>query len=431
MKDNKISTDSYKGVRDFYPEDMFVLRYITDKMREVVESFGYQEYTASPLEPSELYHAKNSEEIVNEQTYNFIDRGGRSVTLRPEMTPTIARMVAKKRRDLSLPIRLYSIPNVFRYEQPQRGRLREHYQLNVDIFGVKGVEAEIELITVGKKIMQSLKAKDDDYEIRINSRKLFKLITKSLDLSDEDSLSLARLLDKKEKLERLDFETKLKELIGHRAENLIRYISSQDLGTAIEYLDEKILKSEAFKELENLMLGLSSNGVSNAKFYPSLMRGFDYYTGIIFEFFDTNKENNRSLFGGGRYDELMDIFGEEKVPTAGFGMGDVTAKDFLETHNLIPKYVSKTDLYICLFEDTPQDYVNNIATELRRKGINVAVDYSFRKLGDQIKSADKSKIKFVAIIGLEEARSKIVNIKNIQTGETHVCKLAEIANFIK
>ena len=155
-KREKLSTENYKGVRDFYPEDQFIQRYLYEHMERVCELFGYEEYSASLLEPAELYRSKTSEEIVNEQTYTFMDRGGREVTLRPEMTPTLARMVAARQRDIPLPARWYSIPNVFRYERPQKGRLREHWQLNADIVGVEGVEADAEIIAVAHGIMRSM-----------------------------------------------------------------------------------------------------------------------------------------------------------------------------------------------------------------------------------------------------------------------------------
>ncbi len=175
-----LSTESYKGVRDFYPEDMFVQKYLFTTMRKVVESFGYLEYGASILEPTELYKAKTGEEIVNEQTYSFKDRGERDVTLRPEMTPTVARMVAARKRELSFPLRWYSIPNLFRYEKPQRGRLREHFQLNVDIFGATTLDAEKEIVMIASNILQAYGAKNTDFVIRISSRKMLDYVLQEL-----------------------------------------------------------------------------------------------------------------------------------------------------------------------------------------------------------------------------------------------------------
>ncbi|KKQ82981.1 MAG: Histidine-tRNA ligase [Parcubacteria group bacterium GW2011_GWB1_38_8] len=249
---SKLDTGPYKGVRDFYPEDMAIQNYIFDKWRKVSENFGYVEYSASPLEPTEIYTEKSGNEIVNEQTFTFLDRGDRSVTLRPEMTPTLARMIAARRKNLKFPLRWYSIPNLFRYERPQRGRKREHWQLNCDILGIAGIEAEKEIVSLTYKIMKEFGAKDEDFEIRINNADI-----------------------------------------------------------------------DIFKEIG-----------PNLVFDSSLARGQTYYTGMVFEIFDTNKENARSIAGGGRYDDLLEIFDVEPIPTVGFGMGDITFRDFLETHGL-------------------------------------------------------------------------------------------------
>lgn len=249
---SKLDTQPYKGVRDFYPEDMAVQNYIFSIWRKVAEQFGYEEYSASILEPTEIYTEKSGKEIIDEQTFTFTDRGDRSVTLRPEMTPTLARMVAARRRNLKFPLRWYSIPNLFRYERPQRGRKREHWQLNCDLMGIAGIEADKEIVSLAYTIMKEFGAKDNDFKIRVNN-------------SDID----------------------------------------------------------IFKEIG-----------PNFVFDPSLARGQTYYTGMVFEIFDTNKENLRAIAGGGRYDDLLEMFGVDPVPTVGFGMGDITLRDFLETHRL-------------------------------------------------------------------------------------------------
>lgn len=251
---SKLDTGPYKGVRDFYPEDMAIQNYIFKTWREVVEKEGYVEYGASPLEPTEIYTEKSGDEIVNEQTFTFIDRGNRSVTLRPEMTPTLARMIAARRKSLKFPLRWYSIQNIFRYERPQRGRRREHWQLNCDLVGVTGIKGDKEIISLAYEIMKKFGAKDNDFEIRINNSNI-----------------------------------------------------------------------DDFKEI-------GPNIVSD----PTLARGQTYYTGMVFEIFDTNKENIRAIAGGGRYDNLLEIFEVDSIPAVGFGMGDITINDFLETHKLGP-----------------------------------------------------------------------------------------------
>ena len=305
-----LSTESYKGVRDFYPEDMFVEKYLFEKMRKTVESFGYVEYGASPLEESELYRQKSGEEIIRKQTYSFKDRGDRDVTLRPEMTPTTARMIAKKRRELAFPLRWYSIANMFRYERPQRGRLREHFQLNVDLFGIENDEAEVEIISLASHILKSFGMSDENFEILINSRVLLQEYLKKEELSDIEIKSFQKLLDKKNTIK--NFEEESRKLLGREI--------SLDISP-----NEKI---------NDIISALEKRGIKNVRFSETLIRGFDYYTDIVFEIFDKNTENRRSLFGGGRYDELLSLFGKENIPAVGFGMGDVTLKDTLETYNL-------------------------------------------------------------------------------------------------
>lgn len=292
-----LSKEPYKGVRDFYPEDMIVQNYIFSVWRGVAEKNGYMEYTASILEPADLYRTKGSDEIVNEQMYVFKDKGDREVALRPEMTPTLARMIAARRKALKFPIRWYSIPNVFRYERSQRGRRREHWQLNCDLMGIAGIEAEVEIIKLAYDIMKKFGAKDEDFEIRINSRKIIAAGLAYKNFSEEQIRDFTRKLDRGDP-------------------------------TPVD------IHFETDKEIKKLLATLKKGGINNVRFDETLARGFDYYTGMVFEVFDTNLENRRSLFGGGRYDNLLEMFDAEPVPTVGFGMGDVTIHDFLETHNL-------------------------------------------------------------------------------------------------
>ncbi|MDO8591264.1 MAG: ATP phosphoribosyltransferase regulatory subunit [bacterium] len=318
-KQNKegLSTESYKGVRDFYPEDMAVQNYIFDVWRKVSEQFGYQEYTASILEPAELYRQKSGDEIVNDQMYIFTDKGDREVALRPEMTPTLARMVAGKRKSLKFPLRWYSIPNLFRYERPQRGRKREHWQLNCDLLGTidnDPVNAEVEIISIAHKIMKEFGAKDEDFLIRVGNRTLIESKLEKIGLARENYKSFFQLKDRKGKISKEEYENGMK-----------------SIGISIEKLSNEI---ENLNDDSKLIDSLGKAEIKNVTFDTNIVRGFDYYTGMVFEVFDTNPENKRSLFGGGRYDNLLEMFGVEPVPTVGFGMGDVTIKDFLTTHNL-------------------------------------------------------------------------------------------------
>jgi histidyl-tRNA synthetase len=404
----KLPTESYKGVRDFYPEDQAFMNYLTGMMREVVEKFGYVEYHASILEPAELYKKKSSEEIVSEQTYTFVDRGGREVTLRPEMTPTVARMVAARRREFGFPLRLYSIPNVFRYERPQRGRLREHWQLNVDLFGSSSIEADVELITVAHALMRAFGAEDSDFLIKIGSRNFLNSLTHELKLSDEAGKKLFGLIDRKAKMAKEEFAREI-----------------ADLGVAAEMLHADRVPEDVAAALEIL----KGRGITNATFAPEIVRGFDYYSGIVFEVFDTNEGNNRSLFGGGRYDNLTALFDHEQIPGVGFGMGDVTIKDFLEVRGKLPAYHPKTNVYIAVASSDMAEVAYDLAVMLRNENLAVAVDFGDKKLSDQIKAASKHKVPYLIVVGPDEKKSGRFNVKNLITGEESPLDKEELAEF--
>ncbi len=391
-----LSTQNYKGTRDFYPEDMRLRKWMFGKWREVMESFGYEEYDGPILEPLDLYTAKTSEEIVNDQSFNFTDRGDRRVVMRPEMTPTVSRMVAKRRQELGYPLRLYSIPNCFRYERQQRGRLREFWQLNADIFGIEGIGAEFEMMLIINKLMESFGATKDMYEIRVNSREL---LNKRINESGVKTsvAEVTRLIDNIDKLAKEDFQTKLKDQVD-QPEKLFGFLTN-DGGTAEgDALIEKAKKA----------------GVQNIKFVPTVARGFDYYTDIVFEVFDKNPENNRSMFGGGRYDGLVGEFGVEPVPTVGFGMGDVTFQNFLETNGLIQDLKTETDLYLIVVGDIA-DKVQDLAQKLRAKGLNVAVDLSGKKEDKQVKSAYKKNVANIVFVGDKELAENSYKVRDLTT----------------
>ncbi|HEU5004648.1 MAG TPA: histidine--tRNA ligase [Candidatus Saccharimonadales bacterium] len=406
-----LNTQPYKGTRDFYPEDKRIQKYMFGKIRSVVESFGYQEYDAPILESFDIYAAKTGEEIVNEQLYYFEDKGGRKVAIRPEMTPSVSRMVAARRQELAYPLRWYSIPNLWRYEQPQRGRLREHWQLNVDIFGVEGLEGDAEIIQVADAVLQGFGASRDMYEIRINSRKL---LQKRIEAAGPktDVADITRLIDHFEKLSQDEFKASLADKVENPGE-LFDFLT-KDGG------------SEETKHLEEL---LNSIGITNVRFVPSLARGFDYYTDIVFEVFDTNPENNRSMFGGGRYDGLVALFGVEPVPTVGFGMGDVTLRNFLESHDLLPKLSPETDAIAILIGDV-YNSAQKVLSELRSKGVNIAVDSSGRKLDMQLKHAIKSGTRYALFIGEAELSSGQFKLRDLEKGREQQLPLDQVAETL-
>lgn len=422
---------NYKGARDFYPQDKRLQKYIFSKWRESVERFGYEEYDAPILEQTDLYRAKSGEEIVEQQTYSFTDRGGRDVSIRPEMTPTVSRMVAAKRQELAYPVRWYSIPNLWRYERPQRGRLREHWQLNVDLFGVDTIDAELELIMVASDIMRSFGAEKDMYQIRVNSRKLMDLIfTDYLELDVVQSNLMAKLFDRKGKMPEDSFEREaagiFDEDVDENMQKLRKLISAKSLAD----MPDSIRDSQPMREVQILFTLLKENNITNARFDVSLMRGFDYYTDIVFEIFDTDEQNNRALFGGGRYDGLVGLFGVDNVPTAGFGMGDVTIHDFLETHGLLPELESETDAYLIVIGDVLRQ-AHGVANLLRGEGVNVAVDLTGKSVDKQIKTAVKKGIEHALFVGEQELADEQFALKNLETGEEEKHSIERIVSILK
>ena len=307
-----LSTQPYKGVRDFYPEDMRVQQYIFDTWAAACQLYGYEAYAASVLESVEIYEAKSGQEIVNDEMYTLVDKGDRRVALRPEMTPTVSRMVAGRRQELGYPLRWYSTPNLFRYDRPQRGRLREHWQLNVDIFGVAGVAAEHEIISLSDSIMKAFGAKSSMYEIRINSRRFTDYILKDyLSLDEVEVHTIAKLIDKMHKIDRGEFVALVEAAINPAqrqtgvVEKLLAVLDTEDPA----HLPEEVKGHESLNGIAELMVLLEKGSITNARFDTTLMRGFDYYTDIVFEVFDLHPDNNRSMFGGGRYDGLVGMFG--------------------------------------------------------------------------------------------------------------------------
>jgi histidyl-tRNA synthetase len=428
-----LSKQPYKGARDFYPEDKRLQKYMFSKMREVCERFGYEEYDAPILEPTELFASKTSDEIVNEQTYTFTDRGDRSVTIRTEMTPSVSRMVAGRRQELAYPARWYSIPNIWRYERPQRGRLREFWQLNVDVFGLAGLEAEHEMILLADNIMKSFGAKADTYTFKLNSRKLINsLMNDVLQLDETQSQTMIRLIDRMHKLEHAEFVGQVDGLFSpaQRESGKPDVLFSFLKVTNLQDLPSEVASHESVIELVKLMKLLKQSDVSNIEFDPTLMRGFDYYTDVVFEVFDTSEDNNRSMFGGGRYDGLVGLFGVEPVATVGFGMGDVTLQNFLEVHKLLPVIRPESDIYICLIGDVYEKAQKPIS-ELREMGLNVVVDSTGRKPEKQLKSAVKKDVHYALFIGEKELSSEQYTIKNLHSGEEEKHGLQRIVSTVK
>ncbi len=408
-----LSAQPYKGTRDYYPEDKRVQNYIFNVWRKVAERHGYQEYGAPMVEPLEVYTAKSGQELASEQTYSFVDRGDRTVAIRPEMTPSISRMVAAQRQELGYPARLYSIANFMRYERPQRGREREFWQLNADLFGADGVLADAEIIELAHEIMTTFGAKDDMYVIRVNNRDLINhMMVSYFDLDGVSSQLMIKLFDRKEKISNEEFALQAAEIFGpgdaedglHKLSNLVNAKTVTDLPAELHEL-------KAVTELQELFEQLNEAGVKNVRFDVTLMRGLDYYTGMVFEVFDLHPENNRAMFGGGRYDGLVGLFGAEPIPTVGFAPGLTTTELFLRSHNLLPQLHSTTEVGVVVVDDSTAGALE-LARKLRSEGVNVEVDITGRKIDRQIKAVLKKDIPFMVFVGMTELKDQLYTLKD-------------------
>jgi histidyl-tRNA synthetase len=412
-----LPSEPYKGVRDFYPADWSRMNVMWNRIRGVLTSRGYEEYNASPLERTELYENKGNEEIVNEQTYTFTDRGERSVTLRPEMTPTLARMVAGKRRELAFPLRWYSIGNRFRYERPQKGRLREFYQCDIDLLGLPEGEADVEILTLASEVLRAFGAQEADFTIKINSRAMLTAACRAAGYTDADAMrEFWRLLDKKAKMSAEEFTA-------------ARGDMKDPLAVIEESSDPEVAREKA--KILAMIETLKARGITNAVYDPEVVRGFDYYTGMIFEIFDTNPENARSIFGGGRYDGLVSLFGGDPIPAVGFALGDVTFMDFLATHGYEIKPETPADVYIATPSAEDRDAARIFTEGLRVKGVRAFLNLTEKNLGDQVKDAVKRNIPSVIAFGKNEQDSGEVKIKTLETGTEESVSFDEAASRLR
>lgn len=426
-----LSSQPYKGTRDYYPEDKRLQNYIFSVWRRVSERYGYEEYGAPTLEPLDVYTAKSGDELANEQTYTFTDRGGRIVAIRPEMTPSVSRMVAAKRQELAYPARLYSVANFMRYERPQRGREREFWQLNVDVFGIDNVTADGEIIMMADAIMKEFGAKNKDYVIRINNRHLVNFImVQYLGLDETQAHQMVRLFDRKDKIAESEFNDQATEILGKNAKDGLEKLASLMKAKDVNDLPNEIKTSLAAVELRELFTILDQAGLKSVKFDLTLMRGLDYYTGTVFEVFDTDPDNNRAVLGGGRYDGLVGLFGAEPISAVGMAQGGTTIENFLEVHGLVPHLTSTTDLYIVVLGDVQKDAAK-LAKHLRSEGVNVELDSTERKLDKQIKTAVKKNIPYILFIGEDEVANEVYTVKDTTSTEEQKLGFSRIVTMIQ
>lgn len=430
---NSLSSQPYKGTRDYYPEDKRIQNYIFKIWRKTAESFGYEEYGAPMLEPLELYEAKSGHELVDEQTYTFNDRGDRKVAIRPEMTPTISRMVAARRQEMAYPARLYSIANFMRYERPQRGREREFWQLNIDIFGADSMYADAEVVTYGANMLKAFGADESMYTVRLNDRRIIMVLMHDyLGLDEVQAQLMMKLFDRRNKIPKEDFRDQAIDIFGEQsAAGGLQKIAKLLTAKTIDELPEEITKNDAAKDILNLTKILKKNGIGNVKFDVTLMRGLDYYTGIVYEFYDTDQENNRSLFGGGRYDGLVGLFGAEPLSAVGMAPGLTTTELFLRSHNLLPTFQSTTEVYMVVVGEDALEGAAQFAARLRSEGVKLEFDMTLRKIDKQIKTALKKGVPFMLFVGKDDLAEEHYNFKDVKSAKEEKLSFERIVSTVK
>ena len=427
-----LSSEPYKGARDWYPEEMRLRNYIFSTWHKVVTSYGYEAYDAPILEPVDVYAAKSGQELVNEQTYAFVDRGERRVAIRPEMTPSVSRMIAARQQEIAMPARWYNIGQFMRYERPQRGREREFWQLNCDLFGLDGPLADAEIISIGDQIMQSFGATDEMYTIKINNRRIINfLMAQYLELDAVQAQLMIKLFDRKNKIASEAFRDQAIDIFGNEsAREGLQKLAQLVAAKTMADLPEMLRESDAVREIQELFTYLERAGVKNAVFDITLMRGLDYYTGTVFEFFDTHPENNRALFGGGRYDGLVGLFGATPVSAVGIAPGLTTTELFLKTHELIPELTSSTDVYLIVVGEALRG-AQRVVDQLRKEGINVELDFTGRKIDKQLKTAVKKAIPYILVIGDDELKSEVYPLRNAVTREEETLSVERIVSTVR
>ena len=427
---DKLSVNPYKGTRDFYPAEMKLRNWFFGKVRTALEQACFEEYEGPMLESLDLYAAKSGEELAKEQTYNFTDRGGRGLAIRPEMTPTVARMVASKMGELNYPLKWFSIANMYRYERPQRGRLREFWQLNVDIFGCDTYEADLDVLQSAIAVLHSYGADETMFRVHINNRRFFNDVIAAICGTDaEGSKKVSKVVDRKNKITRDAYENAMEELGLTEAQiERIDALYTMNVKEATALCPD----SEGAKELTALFDALEKTGLDKyCMFDFGIIRGLDYYTGTVFEVFDLAPENNRAMFGGGRYDNLVGLFVKNaKISGVGYGMGDVTLENFLVTHNLVPDLDNEgTKVLITRFDDVPYEHYIALKDQLLAAGVKASLYLGTKKFGKQIDYAVKGHYSHVVIMGGSELESGVVKIKDLNTREEHTVAMDGLAAF--
>lgn len=396
-----------KGTRDYYPEEMGVRTWLYQKMRKVSEAFGYSEYEGPLLERFELYVAKSSEEIVEKQSFVFEDRGGDKLTLRPELTPTLARMVASRQAQLTFPLRWWSFGPFWRYERPQKGRTREFFQWNIDMIGDDSPEADAELVAIAAIFLREVGLKPDEVQIMVNNRRLMDAQLGRLEIAAEARPDVFNLIDRLDKMKEDAWYSYAGEL----------GLSPEQIEGIVALIENKDLWQES-PELVRLFQALDSYGIREyVQFAPHIIRGLVYYTGTVFEAWDTSGQH-RAIFGGGRYDNLVADVGGDPVGGVGFAVGDLVITLLLQDLNRLPDFSQTTaPIFFTLFDEKLLQTSLQLANQLRGADIRVTSQLQPDKLGKQFKYADRIGAKIALILGPDEAANGQISYKNLKTGD--------------
>ncbi len=437
----KFSKKPLRGMRDFYPSDLREVQWIEGIIRDVADLFCYEEFDTPMLEPIEIFAAKSSEELVNEQSFIVEKKKGEQLILRPEITPSLARMVANRSQELKKPLRWFSIPTCYRYERPQRGRMRSFRQINFDILGENSLYAEIEMFNIIISILTSFGATSKQFQIYYNNRRFVDAICNLiLNIPEKKMPHLYKIIDKSEKMDEKEFEDYVSETFSDKyimqgIINLKNSKNAEDLLEQFNDISKEFYDTVGYKEIKKLDELIKENGISDyCSFSSSVVRGLDYYTGTVFEVFDMGTENIRAISGGGRYDDLLSLFSDEKLSGVGFGMGLLMLSLFLQSYNLLPEYARDKDytdiVYIIPLEEEVAFYANNIAKMIREEDLPCIVDYKFKSLKNQLKKANDLGILIVLILGNKEMEQNVITIKNMRTQEQKTIDFEDIVDEI-
>jgi len=413
------------GFRDFPPEELALRSYIMDSWRRVSRRYGFMEYDGPPLESLDLYVEKSGDEMVG-QLYTFTDKGNRSVALRPEMTPSLARILGDRSRGMSKPIRWFAMPQLFRYERQQRGRLREHFQWNVDLVGEESVSADAEVLAVAIDGLRELGLTAEDFRARVSDRRLLSALLEVSGVPAEGMPAAFAVIDK---LERLPREKAVATLAGctglgdAQAARALETVASATLDTLGEALGSRDDAGPAVERLGGYLGALRAMGLGDfVEIDLSIVRGLAYYTGIVFELFD-GKGELRAICGGGRYDRLLELVGGESLPAVGFGMGDVVLGELLAERKLIPEFASAIDYFIVTVSWEQRDEALRLAHALRERGHGVSYSLREQSVSKQMKAAGREGAREVLIVGPDELARGCVVARDMTSGSEREIEL--------